>query len=70
METVTAKVFKSGNSQAVRLPKGFRFKSKTVQLARHGATITLTDPAELARRRRALDALYKNPPSLPDLERP
>ncbi len=28
----TAKVFKSGNSQAVRLPKAFRVKSKEVRV--------------------------------------
>ena len=28
----TARVFKSGNSQAVRLPKDFRFRSKEVEI--------------------------------------
>src|SRR5258708_26526620 len=32
----TAKVFKSGNSQAVRLPKQFRVKSKEVEISRRG----------------------------------
>jgi antitoxin VapB len=32
MKTATAKVFKSGNSQALRLPKAFRFASETVTL--------------------------------------
>ncbi|MDF9826684.1 virulence-associated protein VagC [Ereboglobus sp. PH5-5] len=68
--TTTAKVFKAGNSQAVRLPKGFRFKSKTVQLVKNGSTVTLIDPADQARRRRAIEKLYKTPPVLPPLERP
>jgi antitoxin VapB len=31
----TAKIFRSGNSQAVRLPKEFRFPPDTVQVAIH-----------------------------------
>ena len=37
-----AKVFKSGNSQAVRLPKGFRIDSKQVYIHREGDAIILT----------------------------
>ena len=37
-----AKVFKSGNSQAVRLPKGFRIDADQVYLRREGDTIVLT----------------------------
>jgi len=32
----TARVFKSGNSQAVRLPKEFRFNSAEVEISRRG----------------------------------
>ena len=32
----TAKVFWSGRSQAVRLPKTFRFESEEVRIRRHG----------------------------------
>jgi antitoxin VapB len=39
----TAKVFKSGNSQAVRLPKEFRIKSATVEISRRGNQIILTE---------------------------
>lgn len=70
MVKVTAKVFKSGNSQAVRLPKGYRFKSKTVEIVKSGSSITLIDPVEAARRRRALEKLYNTPSELPALERP
>lgn len=36
-----AKVFQSGNSQAVRLPKEFQFHSKEVQIYRRGKDIIL-----------------------------
>ena len=36
-----AKVFKSGNSQAVRLPKEFQFHSKEVEIFRRGNHIIL-----------------------------
>lgn len=36
-------VFKSGNSQAVRLPKEFRFKSKTVEIYRRGDEVVLRE---------------------------
>jgi antitoxin VapB len=36
-------VFQSGNSQAVRLPKEFRFKSKTVEIFRRGDEVVLRE---------------------------
>ena len=39
----TAKVFQSGNSQAVRLPKEFRFKSKEVEITRRGDEVVLRE---------------------------
>ena len=36
-----AKVFKSGNSQAVRLPKAFRFNVAEVEVSREGDAIIL-----------------------------
>lgn len=39
----TAKVFRSGNSQALRLPKEFRFKSKEVEIFRRGDEIVLRE---------------------------
>ncbi len=36
-----AKVFKSGNSQAVRLPREFQFQSKEVEIFRSGDPIIL-----------------------------
>jgi antitoxin VapB len=37
----TAKVFWSGRSQAVRLPKAFRIEGEEVRIRRHGASIIL-----------------------------
>lgn len=40
----TAKVFKSGNSQAVRLPKAFRVQGKELDIFRRGDEIILREP--------------------------
>ena len=40
---VTARVFKSGNSQAVRLPKEFRFRGKEVEIYRRGEEVVLRE---------------------------
>ncbi len=37
----TAKIFKSGNSQAVRLPKEFQFDTSEVQIFRRGDEVVL-----------------------------
>ncbi len=37
----TAKVFWSGRSQAVRLPKAFRFETDEVRVRRHGNAVIL-----------------------------
>jgi antitoxin VapB len=42
----TARVFRSGNSQAVRLPKQFRLKSKEVEIFRRGDEIILREKDE------------------------
>lgn len=39
----TARVFKSGNSQAVRLPKAFRLKGPEVEISRRGDEIVLRE---------------------------
>ena len=36
-----ARVFRSGNSQAVRLPKEFRIAAKEVEIARRGEEVVL-----------------------------
>jgi len=38
-----ARVFKSGNSQAVRLPKEFRFDAEQVEIFRRGDEIVLRE---------------------------
>ncbi len=59
----TAKVFQSGNSQAVRLPKQFRFSTDEVEIFRRGDEIVLREkPKDLAR---AFELLCE----LPDFER-
>lgn len=46
----TARVFKSGNSQAVRLPKQFRFDADEVEIFRRGDEVVLREkPQNLAR---------------------
>ncbi len=37
----TAKLFWSGRSQAVRLPKAYRFNGDAVRIRRHGAAVIL-----------------------------
>jgi virulence-associated protein VagC len=39
----TTTVFQSGNSQAVRLPKEYRFKTKTVEIFRRGDEVVLRE---------------------------
>lgn len=56
----TAKVFQSGNSQAVRLPKAFRFDAREVEIFRRGDEVVLRE------RRPTLDELLDPLPSWPD----
>jgi len=37
----TAKIFRSGNSQAVRIPKEFRLEGDEVEIQRHGVALVL-----------------------------
>jgi antitoxin VapB len=43
MPMTTARIFKSGNSQAVRLPKEFRFSSDEVEIFRRGDEVVLRE---------------------------
>lgn len=56
----TTTVFTSGNSQAVRLPKAFRFDSKTVEIERRGDEIILREKkqtiGDILRQRTTLSA--------------
>ena len=42
----TARVFRSGNSQAVRLPKAYRLQGTEVEIFRRGDEIVLREKAE------------------------
>jgi antitoxin VapB len=42
----TARVFKSGNSQAVRLPKEFRFSGEEVEIFRRGDDVVLREKSK------------------------
>jgi antitoxin VapB len=42
----TAKIFWSGRSQAVRLPKSFRFEGEEVWIRRHGNAVILEPLAD------------------------
>jgi antitoxin VapB len=57
----TAKVFKHGNSQAVRLPKEFRFTSDEVQVKRVGAGVLLLPMQVTYEQIMAVVARFKGP---------
>lgn len=42
----TARVFKSGNSQAVRLPKQFRFNTSEIEIFQRGNEVVLREKAK------------------------
>ena len=42
-----ARIFKSGNSQAVRLPKQFRFDVDEVEIFRRGREVVLREPKRI-----------------------
>ncbi len=58
-----AKVFMSGNSQAVRLPREFRIASDEVEITRRGDEIVLREKP------RDLSAAFDLICALPDFER-
>lgn len=60
----TARVFKSGNSQAVRLPKKFRFNTKDVEIFRRGDEIVLRE--QLPKLSELLERLPPLPADFPD----
>ena len=49
-----ARVFQSGNSQAVRLPKEFRFDVNEVEIFRRGDEVVLRKPKRNVRRALAI----------------
>ncbi len=65
MKSATAKVFKSGNSQALRLPKAFRMASATVQLIKTPDGFIARDEKAHGRRLKAFAALAGSCPDFP-----
>jgi len=55
----TTRVFRSGNSQAVRLPKEFSIKSRELEIFRRGDEIILREPTKGLER--AFELLTKLP---------
>jgi antitoxin VapB len=71
----TAKVFQHGGSQAVRLPKEFRFDVPEVTIQRRGDAVVLRAAARpvfttLAALARHLAERYPRASGFPDIERP
>ena len=66
MSTITAKVFKAGNSKALRLPRALNVKVKSYQITPMGTGFIATDPAAEAKRLKALQALRGSAPDFPD----
>lgn len=62
----TAKVFRSGNSQAVRLPKEFRFRGKEVEIFRRGDEVVLREKDSSLARAFDLIVGLPNDLALPD----
>jgi virulence-associated protein VagC len=69
MSTITAKVFKAGNSKALRLPRGLGVKARAFIVTPTPAGFLLTDPAAEAKRVKALRALRGSAPDFPDVSK-
>ncbi len=62
MKIVDTRTFKSGNSEAVRLPKGMGFGiGAAVQLVDHGDTVTIRRPKAKMTPKQLVEALNKLP---------
>jgi antitoxin VapB len=64
-EPQTAKLFMNGSSQAVRLPRAFRFKGDSVRIRREGNSVIL-DPMMTTKEWFALLDSFKGEPFMPD----
>lgn len=68
-EHTTAKLFMNGRSQAVRLPKEFRFEGKEVLIEKKGEAVILRpQPANLSKSAKQLawEAYLAEPRDVPD----
>jgi antitoxin VapB len=69
--TKTAKLFTTGGSQAIRLPKEFRFPGNAVQLRRTKAGVLVTpEYSDLEERRQRFIKLAGSCPDFPDVSPP
>lgn len=70
MSAITAKVFKAGNSKALRLPSSLDVKAKSYEVTPMPDGFLIVDPAAKARRLKALRKLRALPPLQGDWPRP
>ena len=70
MNAITAKVFKAGNSKALRLPSTLDVKAKTYEVTPMPDGFMIIDPAAKARRLQALRKLRALPPINTEWSRP
>jgi antitoxin VapB len=70
MSPLTAKVFQSGNSKALRLPRQLNVTTKAYEVTPTRDGFIVTDPAARARRLRALRKLRLLPPLRIEWPRP
>ena len=67
----TAKLFKHGGSQAVRLPKAFRFEGSEVMIEKRGDTVVLKPKtATFGDIIRELQEKFPDADEFPEIERP
>lgn len=66
----TAKVFTHGGSQAVRLPKAFRFEGTEVRIRKDGDAVILEPVRKKARNQAELDAMWARIDALMDPDDP
>jgi len=66
--TSTAKVFMSGNSQAIRLPSAFRFKSRVVKISQTSQGLLIADEDDHRQRTKAFAKLQGSCADFPEVE--
>lgn len=70
MSAITAKVFKAGNSKALRLPRALDVKAKIYEVTPMPDGFMVIDPAAKARRLKVLRKLRTLPPMHEEWPRP
>jgi len=66
--TALAKVFMSGNSQAIRLPRAFRIASTVVKISRTPEGLLITDEENLRQRAKNFAGLQGSCLDFPEIE--